>query len=298
MPGMDPWAELDLFYGEATGRAARVFARLPRRDQWAGATLVGELTGPFCRHAQTLPARHRLTDAGPGPTLLARGIVPDPSFWSPELPMLYRVTLRLVRGGETLAECERSLGIRQLGPRGKDLLLEGRRWVVRGIFTASVGRGQADLPTWRSLGALGVVPGVQPAESAAASEEGVPTACLLYDRPCTATDARTAAQHAAIIMAVLDPTDDAGATLLQEHAPNILRAAMSLGPLPKWAQLLILSVPEGDLGQFAAQAKVLPLPILAARPQKERCSIEEARAACDVLQRDLAPYGDFAGYLV
>ena len=55
-----------------------------------GSHLAGELIGPECRFAQTLSARIPFRDRGPGESLLAEAVVPDPCFWTPELPMLYQ----------------------------------------------------------------------------------------------------------------------------------------------------------------------------------------------------------------
>src|SRR5262249_42557175 len=50
---------------------------------------------------------------------------------------------------------------------------------------------------------------------------------------------------------------------------------------------------------FLAQVSSLAeLPMLVAHPLFRPMPIDEARAACDALQRDLAPVGQFAGYIV
>ena len=42
----------------------------------------------------------------------------------------------------------------------------------------------------------------------------------------------------------------------------------------------------------------VPKPVVAARYLDSPLTLAEARAACDALQRDLAPLGQFAGYVV
>ena len=71
-------SQLDIFYGDLTANRALVYARLPRPDDGADWKLTGQIRGPRCRTAQTLPATSPLVDLGTGPTLLARALVPEP----------------------------------------------------------------------------------------------------------------------------------------------------------------------------------------------------------------------------
>jgi hypothetical protein len=61
---------------------------------------------------------------------------------------------------------------------------------------------------------------------------------------------------------------------------------------PPWAQVLMCDANAENGLQIGA----CRLPILACR--RASADIGAARAACDRLQYDLAPMGDFAGYLV
>src|SRR5687767_12799952 len=96
-------AQLDVFYGDLSVNRAYVYARLPRPVEDAGLSLVGQVRGPRCRLAEMLPASVPLVDLGPGPTLLAQAMIPDPCFWSPDLPAIYDVTVNLLRGTEIIA---------------------------------------------------------------------------------------------------------------------------------------------------------------------------------------------------
>ena len=62
-----------------------------------------------------------------------------------------------------------------------------------------------------------------------------------------------------------------------------------------WADLLFVEV--GDPGRFAQQIATGNLPIIAVRRATDSSSPERSRGACDQLQSDLAPFGDFAGYI-
>ena len=66
--------------------------------------------------------------------------------------------------------------------------------------------------------------------------------------------------------------------------------------VPDWAQLAICSAVSIDF--FAAAIRDCQLPVIAVRQISPNASIPQARAACDRLQFDLAPIGQFAGYLV
>src|SRR6476646_3772891 len=103
--------ELDVFYGELTVNRALIYARLPRPADDTGLSLAGHVRGPRCLHAQTLPLTGPLTDLGAGPTLLARAVVPEPTFWSPDLPAIYDVTIDLRRGPQTIATARREIGL-------------------------------------------------------------------------------------------------------------------------------------------------------------------------------------------
>ena len=82
--------------------------------------------------------------------------------------------------------------------------------------------------------------------------------------------------------------------------PNLL-LAQSIGPdqqrnMQPWADLAIVAAE--DPGEFAQIAQRLTLPVIAQRRIHDPLPLAEARAACDALQRDLAPVGQFAGYIV
>ena len=93
-------SSLAIFYGDLTVAQAYVYARLPRPAEDSGLSLVGQVRGPRCLQAETLPVTSPLVDLGPGSTLLARAVIPDPCFWSPDLPAIYDVTLNLLRDQE------------------------------------------------------------------------------------------------------------------------------------------------------------------------------------------------------
>src|SRR5215510_13429068 len=129
--------QLDVFYGDLTVNRGLVYARLAVPEEGGPWSLAGQVRGPRCLSAQTLPVNSPVVDLGPGPTLLARATVSDPCFWSPDLPAIYDVTVNLLRGSEVVATERREIGLRALGIRGKYLALESKRWVLRGVCAES-----------------------------------------------------------------------------------------------------------------------------------------------------------------
>ena len=109
-PGHGVEPTLDCLLGRCDSLRAEVFfrAELPPGVAAEEAVLTGTLTGPDCRHAITLPVGAKLaavpgSPAGLNPaaasTVVARVILTEPSFWTPELPSLYRLEARLVAAG-------------------------------------------------------------------------------------------------------------------------------------------------------------------------------------------------------
>ena len=107
------------------------------------------------------------------------------------------------------------------------------------------------------------------------------------------------ARHGSVGMLLVDG-HDAAPEDLRRAARNVilceLRSDADSSPPSPWASAIVYDI--CDPGRAAANAKQCALPVIAWRPSQERTSPATARAACDALQRDLAEYGDFAGYCV
>lgn len=117
--------DLQIFYGKATDSLAYVYARMPSRAEWIKPRLVGTVRGPRADGVRTLPTTVQLVDLGPGESILARAIVPDPGFWSPDVPAVYDVEVvfhvtDIVRGsqGEACKLIETVSAIEQILDRG------------------------------------------------------------------------------------------------------------------------------------------------------------------------------------
>jgi glycosyl hydrolase family 2 len=287
---------LDVFFGELTVHRASVYARLPRPVNDEGVKLAGEVRGPRCRNAQTLPVSVPLVDLGQGPTLLARAVVPDPNFWSADNPAIYDVTVSLLHHGKTLATARRSLGFRPLGTRKQQLRSEAKNWVLRGVCGSST---TATVPAeWQSTTSA-YVADYHVDRFVEASELGVPAIANLNPQQDIPLQLRQLALHPAAIMAVVRVPP--GTNLkLTGIAPNILLTQAVLPRVPftpqAWAHSIWVENTEPPvLTDLRSNSK---LPIIAVRKLAQPLPIAAARAACDDLQRDLASMGQFAGYVV
>ncbi|MCI0362187.1 MAG: hypothetical protein L0211_27215 [Planctomycetaceae bacterium] len=299
----DLFEQLDVFYGELTVNRACIYARLPSPSGGEGWSLSGQVRGPRCLHAQTLPVSEPFVDQGPGPTLASRALLPDPCFWSPDLPAIYDVTIDLVRRGEVVATTRRELGLRMLGVRGRNLFLEGKRWVLRCVCTAST---TARLPReWHDAVAALCSPTLRVGQELAetlseAAQWGALTIVEIDETGQAAADRlRNLTRSPAVGIAVLRAPLGSGFHK-STVAPNLL-LAQRIGPgdtlvIYEWAELAVVSAE--NLDEFARAIGRVSLPVVAERRLTAPQPITDARATCDALQRDLAPLGQFAGYIV
>ena len=130
---------LELFFGEAADSLAHVYARLRGSDSHSQLQLTGTLRGPSCLYAKTLPATFSLADRGAGNSLLAEAILPEPCFWTPEMPQLYQADVQLRQHGEILAQASRSFAIRRLGAQRRKLMFDGKGWVLAKLIEDECG---------------------------------------------------------------------------------------------------------------------------------------------------------------
>lgn len=325
---------LDCVLGRCDSLRAEVFFRaaLPPGVDAADATLSGTLTGPDCRRAITLPVTARLA-AVPGPppasppaplvaTVVARAILTEPSFWTPELPNRYRLDARLVAGNRELAAWQRPVGLRRLGVRGRSLWLDGRRYVPRGLFGRSA---DLDIAGYRDAELAAVVADPSDTFLERSDTEGVAVIGLLadgQDQPLEMVAAveRLAAWawHPAAFVAVVVaavPGAEAGriAAATRGFRNTLLLAHEVDGTEPPPAvaagiDLLIATLPAGGLPHEAWRTEPPGVPLMARRVADAACAPgpkPTSRSDCDALQAALAGWGttgsgptsDWAGYI-
>jgi hypothetical protein len=322
-------SELDCLLGRSDSLRAEVFFRatLPPGVDAAAATLTGTLTGPECLRAITLPVTAKLAAVRPGGeapadgTLVARAILTEPAFWTPELPNLYRLEARLEAGKPELATWRRPIGLRRLGVRGRSLWLDGRRYVPRG--QAAVAEA-IDVNAFRGAALAAVVTDPSEAVLDRCNAEGVAVIGMLADasgRPLGVGEAAAAvirwARHPAVLVAVVPRgiTAEAAAAIaaaVRGRKDTLLFGQEVDGLVPPvevrdGIDLLVVTLPPAGLPHDTWRSVPPAVPLLAWRTGGHAAvASEPSRSGCDALQAALAAWGggqpgprwDWAGYLV
>ena len=252
---------------------------------------------------------------------VARAIFTEPSFWTPELPHLYRLEVRLLCDERDVAVIDRMVGLRRLGVRGRSFWFDGRRWVPRCVASEAVGDAVTSLV---SAAAAAWVVDPDEAWLAAADEAGVAVMAVL---PAAMTPDMAASRiagwslHAAVVGVVVGPEMPADVVTQVADEARGLKGTLLLG----WSargDLPPVSPPPGvDFLAVVLEGTGLPdegwrsmpsTPLLAVRRTQPaavpRPDVAAARLACDRLQADLAAWGlagnigrpawDWAGYAV
>ncbi len=291
---------LDVFFGQATDTECHVYARFLGCAAEAGLQLRGTLTGPSCAYAETLPATFRFADRGPGDSLLAEAIVPEPCFWTPDMPHQYQAEIQFCRGSEVLARASRLLGIRALGVQGRNFYYDAQRWVLRGLQSRRV--ETTDLNLWRAHDAVMMVENPSDDLCRQASRVGVLLAAQL-DRPAPESIRRLSRWPAVGLVILPNACTIQG---LGRLGPNLVFAQHFGAEQTTSGHVSVSIAPSAHVvwceaarvEAFIASAAGCPLPVVACRPAGSLESVAAGRILCDRLQRDLAGQGEFAGYVV
>lgn len=310
---------IDVILGRCDDMRAEVYVRatgLPPTGELP--VISGSLTGPESRLAMTLPAAARLSDLGPGPrggddgasgidrSAVARGILTEPGYWTPELPHRYRLLAEVRAGGDVIASCNRLVGLRRLGVRGRSLWLEGRRWVPRGVDCLA---DELDPGVFRELLATAVLDDPEEVPCAAADEAGVAIIVRCGGDPVAGC--LRWARHPSVMMTVLPRGTDAAAMASLIDAIGSFKGTMLLGlqvdggapppVVPEGIDCFVMSLAAGEIPHDAWRTPPT-VPVLAARPAIG--GVRDRRAACDRLQANLAawhgvavPAWDWAGFM-
>jgi hypothetical protein len=278
---------LQLYFGEANQAAARIYVDYCG-DLPSDTSVVGVVRGPFCHYARTLAATVKLSASS---MTRAAALLPDPCFWTPEAPYYYDVAIQIRRGGETIASADRKLGLRRLAARGADLLLDGRRCVIRGCRGSEAEMHHLAEYHQESL----AIQVESPSEAFCdrASTVGVLILAQIAEGAAdTAAEVRRLSAWPAVGI-VLVPQESRAETI---HGPNLLFGAkqpprgLDRHARARWVRLCwdpAESLPAN-----------LDTPLIAVRTSQTPLCAADARRQCDLLQRKLAPLGQFAGYLV
>jgi len=297
----------DVILGRCDDMRAEVYVRAAGLPAGSAATITGTLSGPRSRFAITLPTTASFTDLGPAPdgrSAVARAILTEPAYWSPELPHRYRVQARVAGDAGPLATLDRMVGLRRLGVRGRSFWLEGRRWVARGVACAPSTFAPQVL---RDLLAAAVLDDPDDATCAVADEVGVGIIARCGADPVAALE--RVSGHPSVLLAVLPIGSDAAAVLegVQQGKGTMLLGVAAdgtapPGPVADGVDCVVVVLPESAVPHPAWRDPWPTLPLVAAR--RTSGGIAERRHACDQLQADLAAWRqaaaadqDWAGYL-
>lgn len=293
--------ELDLFHGSADPRQARIYARLPRVPD---AKLTGVLRGPQSLLGTTLPTTISFRDLGAGDTMLAEALLPDPCFWSPEMPALYTAHLELHQRGACVASLDRTIGIRAFGVKGSSFYDQGKRVVLRGAsFQWPL---SPDLLQWHDASATILAVNPNDALCDEATRVGVRMVAQLQqpDHDIHA-EVRRLGRHPAVQVIAIDDNQQPAKVLidkqLQQLAPNTVLARMHaagsarLVPGEQPEAHLVFTVGSEPSPEFL---RSLPGAVIVWEGGDEHPNIALARAACDRVQAKFAPVADFAGFFV
>lgn len=298
---------VEVFFGEATPALARVYVRVEDGDNGREAVeqlrVTGTVRGPESSIARTLAARMPLRDLGierpPGrrSARLAEALVPDPCFWLPQRPYWYDVQVDVRRGETLLAEETWELGIRHMGVRARDLLVEGRRWVMRGVATESADPQVVDTAAERAAGLLfRTAPPDTLLEQA--SRLGVPLAVAVETDAADRVAGRLhgLARWPAVTMAVLPGASDPARWSGQP--PRNLLLVQRVGrdqPVraAPWAGAVL--VEESDPLRLVHRTRGVDLPVLGVGRAADRTEDDRASHR-ETLEQALAPDGGLAGY--
>lgn len=300
-------ARLEFVLGRADDLRAEAYVRLV--DGPPGARITGSLAGPRCRVATTLPVTLPLGQLAGAGAAVARAVVTEPGFWTPELPNLYDLVAEARDpAGAIVAATREAVGLRRLGVRGRSIWLDGRRWVPRGTAVAA---DAFDLPGLHAEAIAAVIDEPAPSIAAAADAAGVAIVAVVAESLAgAAVVSRVAAwaRHPSVVMVVLGPGQVADVAAGSAGRGTLLVGCgldASRPPpdtLPAGSDCLVARLPAGGLPHEAWRRNAPAAPILAWRP----AAPARGRAACDLLQAELAAWGcagggvpawDWAGYL-
>ncbi len=299
---------MDVILGRCDDMRSEVYVRFRDLHESKEVPVIsGTLTGPESSLAITLPTTATLSDLGPGPddTLLARAVLTEPGYWTPELPHQYHLRVDVNVSNTVVASCNRHVGLRRLGIRSRSFWLEGRRWVPRGVHCRP---DEIDPDVFRTSLTSAVID--KPPEDVCmmANEQGIPILAR-FDR-------ESIIQHISLfshvsVMAVIlhDMRHDQCKHIIELIRP--LKGTSLLGlevdggqpppTIPEGLDFLVVSL-QRDETPHDGWHQPHALPCIGFRPKKDNA--QNQRKHCDALQTDLSRWlqtssepWDWAGFI-
>ena len=272
---------------EATDSLVHIHLRLAGKEMPTGATFNGTLTGPRCRYARTLPAVFPVRDVNG----TAEVLVTEPCYWTADLPFLYHLRIEVRNGGKIIESIKQTVGLRRLSVRGSSLFVEGKRFVFRAARLPSGKR--IDWQAWRNarLAMYVVDPDEELCQSA--NEQGI----WIVAEMSGGSLPKHVMNCPAVAIVVVTPAELASAERLSGGALIGARTTDD-GFVPKAPNPNLLVHEVQDIAVSKRELAGCPRPVVVIRSHESFTSLAAARAACEQLQRDLAPELNLAGYIV
>jgi len=273
---------------------------LSDRSQGRLASFCGNLIGPHCQYAKTLPATFSVPpcEGLPETSNTTQRIITDPCYWTPQLPYLYHFEGEMKLADGTVQSWSHTVGFRRWEVEGRNLRLERRRTVLRGAVAAN--ESAVDLREAHEAEVALMVK--QPSDSflQQASECGVMVIADLrgVETELTPHLLRLAWQPSVAFALVSDTNIGfyKPPAVILGHRVDAKSQMVSESTAHEGASVLLveLNADERPPKWLANTEK----PVIAIRRDESYAKMTDARAACDRLQADLAPQLNLAGYFV
>jgi hypothetical protein len=277
-------------------RAAPTEASLSITPLTKAATPFSSATiyGPFCQFSNTLPYKIPLRAEANAARWSVT--VPDVCYWTPNLPMQYRLTLQLADG----QALNTWISLKLLGVRGVDLVLDDTRYVLRGYSNVGLELGATDDTKWQELReqrALLIMKDLDLSVVERAGWVGIP---ILWDArgiPLQPSDLVMARAQAAVV-GIIAPSAAVGNPTMQQAANELLwivPASEEKGLVElvdERTQVVLLAEANASM-TLSSQRPTIISGQFTGNP-----SLAERRKLCDELQAQTAELGSAAGYLL
>ena len=280
---MAPFNEqLEIFTHRAT--ESEVLVEMCDTTQGQIRAFQGQLRGPHCERAHTLPATFQTSHREPL-------LVIDPCYWTPQLPMLYDLELALELADGTTAEWKHTVGLRRWEIDGRNLLRERKRIVLRAAVTTDC-RAE-DLSAAVAAEVALMVRDPSEAFLQRASELGVSLVVDLRGQEGNLSSKLLSyVWQPAVALVLLDTA------IPKPHATKTASVAHPACGFAEasWADVIAIELNETE--RPPDWAATCEKPVIAIRRQGAYAELAEARHGCDRLQADLAPQFSLAGYFV
>jgi len=265
------------------------------------ASFYGNLIGPHCQYARTLPATFSVPpcEGLPGVANSTQRIITDPCYWTPQLPYLYNFEGEMKLADETVQSWSHTVGFRRWEVEGRNLRLERRRIVLRGAVATD--ESAVDLRAAHDAEVVLIVNDPSDSFLQQASECGVMVIADLRSFETELTPRLLSlAWQPSVALVLVSPTPKFGfyvpPSITLGHTVDAKSQLTPESYADDWAKVLLVELDSDERPPdwMANCGK----PVIAIRKDGAYAEISKARPACDRLQAELAPQFNLAGYFV